>query len=246
MRVVGTILLLFNTDFVTFVIVGRINFDFGGLFDRTVTMRPGNISVVGPNKLIGSPVSTLSLKLKLVFNATNLPRVLVHFFAIDSTHRTHGDIFCTAKFVNCFCVLAFVVNFNTVVLINTGPRCGSTTNRLVNNGGVTTIRLTGTINNGLFLNFVSTITFTAVLTIITNLALTNTSTISRSLCTGIFGGNTARHRRLQMSGVAMLVLNIVTVVLNILFRGRGVTFVIKLTFTVTTDYGFPVVLLSVC
>ena len=218
------------------------------LFAKAVEARKGDISIMGPGKLVNDPIEAISLGLALMFGTAGLPHILMRFFTVGNAIEARKSVFYATGWIGYFYILTFLMGFGAIVLLTGHPEFAdpSAVGGIKGGQNMAAVNLAAAVGGNLLLGFISAVAFATILAVVSGLTLAGASAISHDLYANVFAhGNVDEQQEVRVSKIATVVLGIIAILLGIAFEKQNIAYLVALTFSVAASANFPILLMSI-
>lgn len=216
-------------------------FDFNPLHLFDAAARANGTAVLGPGKMITSPVEAFSLSIALVLGVASLPHVLTRFFTVRDAKAARKSIFYATSIIVLFMLLTAILGFSAMVLV------GRPSIIAVDSGGNMAVPLLADKLGGtMLLGFIAAVSFATILAAVSGLVITGVGTLAHDIWTmAIRQGETTPEGRMRVARISTVLLSVVAVACALGLKGQNVAFMVGLATAVAAAANFPALFLAV-
>ena len=199
-----------------------------------------------PGSFVKDTISSISLGLALMFGTAGLPHILMRFFTIKDAKEARKSVFYATGLIGYFYILTFVIGFGAIVMLLGNPEFTNADDTLKGGGNMVAIILAKAIGGDYSLGFISAVAFTTILAVVSGLAISGASAISRDLFVNVCkNGSCVPKPEMKVTKIATICIGIVAILLGIIFEKQNVTFTVGLAFAIAASVNFPILLLCI-
>jgi cation/acetate symporter len=237
-QIVKAVLLLAGALLLAIVALARFGFNPLALF-RAASEQYG-VAVLGPGRLVSSPLDGVSLGLALMLGTAGLPHILMRFYTVPDARTARTSVSYATAFIGFFYLLTFILGFGAMVVV------GQPAIRAIDAGGnMAAPLLAQAVGGDAFLGFISAVAFATILAVVAGLTLAGAATLSHDLWVNVVRhGAASELEQFRVARASTLVLGVVAIVLGIAFRGQNVAYMVGLAFAIAASANFPALVLS--
>jgi cation/acetate symporter len=237
-QIIKAVLLLGGATFLVFMVLNKVDFSYGNLFQQAATKYGDKF--LEPGGLVSDPVDAFSLGLALMFGTAGLPHILMRFYTVPDAKEARKSVFYATGFIGYFYILTVTIGFGAAVLV------GQNIITSIGKGGnMAAPLLAEALGGPVFLGFLAAVAFATILAVVAGLTLAGASALSHDLYVGVIRrGVSAEKEEVKVAKIATVGLGISAMFLAMLFKGQNVAFMVGLAFAVAASANFPALLLS--
>ena len=217
------------------------------LFAKAVEVHKGDISIMGPGKLVSDPVEAISLGLALMFGTAGLPHILMRFFTVGNAIEARKSVFYATGWIGYF----YIPDLPDGLWRHRAADRPSRVCRSFRVGGIiggqnmAAVNLAAAVGGNALLGFISAVAFATILAVVSGLTLAGASAISHDLYANVFAhGNVDEQQEVRVSKIATVVLGIIAICWASPSRSKH-RLPGGLTFSVAASANFPILLMSI-
>jgi cation/acetate symporter len=237
-QIVKAVLLLTGAFFLAVMALARFGFNPLALFQAASEQY--GAAVLGPGRLVSSPLDAVSLGLALMLGTAGLPHILMRFYTVPDARTARTSVGYATAFIGFFYLLTFILGFGAMVLV------GQPAIRAIDAGGnMAAPLLAQAVGGEAFLGFISAVAFATILAVVAGLTLAGAATLSHDLWVNVVRHGAASEReQLRVARGATIVLGVLAIALGIAFQGQNVAYMVGLAFAIAASANFPALVLS--
>ena len=237
-QIVKAFLLLAGAFLLAGMVLAKFGFNPARLFAEAAS-RHGD-GILGPGKLVTSPLDAVSLGMALMFGTAGLPHILMRFFTVPDAGAARRSVFYATGIIGTFYLLTFVLGFGAMVLV--GPDAIREVDR---GGNMAAPLLAEALGGTALLGFIAAVAFATILAVVAGLTLSGAAALSHDLWVNVVRhGEAEPGEQLRLARIATVVLGVIAVILGITFKGQNVAFMVSLAFAIAASGNFPALLLA--
>lgn len=245
-QIVKAVLLLSGTAFMAFMVLQRFGFSIDSLFAAAIKSHPRGASIMSPGGLVRDPVSAVSLGLALVFGTAGLPHILMRFFTVPDVKEARKSVLHATGVMCAGYAMIIIIGFGAIALVGSDPAYHSQGGGLIGGANMVAVHLAHAVGGNIFLGFISAVTFSTIMAVVSGLTLAGASAVSHDLYANVLRRGSATDRReLLVSRATTIVLGGLAILLGIAFERQNIAFIVGLVFSIAASSTFPVLLLSI-
>jgi cation/acetate symporter len=237
-QIVKAVLLLGGAFLLALLVLFRFGMNPARLFAEAAD-RFG-AGVLGPGKLISTPLDAISLGMALMFGTAGLPHILMRFYTVRDARAARTSVFYATGLIGFFYLLTFVLGFGAMVYV--GPDVITSFDR---GGNMAAPLLAEALGGTPLLGFIAAVAFATILAVVAGLTLSGAAALSHDLWVNVArDGHAPEHEQFIVARIATVILAVLAIVLGITFKGQNVAFMVSLAFAIAASGNFPALLLS--
>jgi cation/acetate symporter len=245
-QIVKAVVLVVGVTVMAVLTFQHVDYEIGTLYAvaRAQAMLEFDGSGVGA---LRSTYSTLSLGLALSVGVAGLPHVLIRFFTVPDVQQARRSIVVAMALIAVvFLIVLFVLSYAAIAFLYERPEFFDAGGTLLGGSNMAVIHLSRLLGGEALMGLVSAVTFATILAVVSGLTMASAGALAHDLYAQVARrGQASEKQELRMFRLATLLVTVIAVVLGIAFKGRNISFLVSLAFTVAASANFPVVLLSI-
>jgi cation/acetate symporter len=216
-------------------------FDFNPLHLFAAAAALNGADILGPGKLITSPIEAVSLGLALVLGVASLPHVLMRFFTVPDGRAARMSIFYATAIIVLFMLLTAILGFAAMVLVGRGAIIG-----MDRGGNMAVPMLAEQLGGTVLLGFIAAVSFATILAAVSGLMITGVGTLAHDIWTMVVRRGVESHgQQMVVARISTVLLAIVAVGCALGLKGQNVAFMVGLATAVAAAANFPAIFLAV-
>ena len=237
-QIVKAVLLLTGALLLAVVALARFSFNPLALFHAASEQY--GVAVLGPGRLVSSPLDAVSLGLALMLGTAGLPHILMRFYTVPDAQTARTSVGYATAFIGFFYLLTFILGFGAMVIV------GQPAIRAIDAGGnMAAPLLAQAVGGDAFLGFISAVAFATILAVVAGLTLAGAATLSHDLWVNVVRhGSASEREQFRVARASTIVLGVLAIGLGIAFRGQNVAYMVGLAFAIAASANFPALVLS--
>lgn len=250
-QIIKAILLLGGVTIMAVLVLATVNFSFTELATQAVDSHTKKEAILAPGGFVSDPVSSISLGLALMLGTAGLPHILMRFFTVGNAREARKSVVYATGFVGYFYLLIAVVGLGAIVFLNTqggaiSEHYSDIKGLLIGGANMAAVHLAEATGGGLFLGFISAVSFATILAVVAGLALAASNSIAHDLYAIVIRkGQATDAEEMKVSRRTVIIVGIASILLGLAFENQNIAFMVGLAFAVAASANFPILILSI-
>jgi cation/acetate symporter len=246
-QMIKAVLLLSGGLYMSFLVLGRFDFNFSAMVDRSMAVHPLKESLIVPGGWLERDfLQILSVGLTMCFGIMGLPHVLMRFFTVKDATAARNSVAVSTLIMSAFYVAILVLGLGAVALVWGEPEFLDASGNVKGGSNLVALHLAKSIGGDVLLGYMSAVTFATVLAVVAGLTLAGSATIAHDLYS-VFrspSSDTKSGNELLVSRIAALAIGAAALLLGVLFETQNIAVVTALALAIAASVNFPILLLS--
>lgn len=247
-QIIKAILMLGNGVLLTALALNYFDFDFSALVATAANNHQAGEAIKGPWKLMGNPVSGLSLALSLVFGIAGLPHIMMRFFTVPDARAARKSVFVATGLMGVFFVIICFLGLSAMAILPNYPSFyidGKVGGPVLGGSNMPIMHLATALGGNLLFGLLAAVSFATILAVVSGLTLAGASAIAHDLYAKVLRcDDVSPSEAMRVNRMASIGIGVVAIVLGLLFRDQNVAFLVALAFSIAASANFPVLLMS--
>jgi cation/acetate symporter len=237
LQIVKTALMLSSA--LAMVILVLIHFGGDPLAPFRIAVTLKGSAILGPARMMSQPAQALSLAIGL-FGVVSLPQLLIRFYTVPDVRVARRSLLYSILILAGFQTLWLFLGFAAMVLVGSGVI------QAADKGGNMAIPLLAEYLGGsIFLAFVVSVAFAAILAVVSGLIVTGSTALSYDIWSqAIRKGNASQREQLIVGRLSVVLLCLTGVILGLLLQGQNIAWLVSLGSGLSASTIFPALILA--
>ncbi len=184
-----------------------------------------------------------------MLGTAGLPHILMRFFTVGNAKEARKSVVYATGFIGYFYLLIAIVGLGAIVYLN-NPELNSsyldTAGKLLGGANMAAVHLADATGGGIFLGFISAVSFATILAVVAGLALAASNSIAHDLYAVVIrNGEATDAEEMKVSRRTVIIIGVLSVLLGFAFENQNIAFMVGLAFAVAASANFPILILSI-
>jgi cation/acetate symporter len=244
-QITKAVVLVIGVLVMTALTFAYVGYDFGTLY-AVARAQAGTVFSGNTTGALNSLYSTLSLGLALSLGVAGLPHILIRFFTVPDARQARKSIVVAMVLIAVvFLLVLFVLSYAAIAFLYGRPEFFDAAGIMRGGANMAVIHLSRFLGGDVLLGIVSAVVFATILAVVAGLTMASAGALAHDLYAHVMRrGSADEKQELRVFRYSTVAVTIVAVLLGIAFKGKNISFLVSLAFTVAASANFPVLLLA--